>query len=230
LADAGPEPRGAHLAEGALQDKDPDIRAQAATTLGAMKYRPAIRLLHHALQDKAPQVSFAAARSLWELGDFSGRQVLLDVLEGTKGTSDGLVDSNVRDMHRKLKNKKGLVVMGAERGASELMGPLSFGMPLIKQQFVGSPNAARAAIANLLARHPDRETLQALKVALMDRDWEVRASAAQAIGKLGRPETAKWLEYSLEDGKPIVRYAAAAGILRITSGRTSNYAKSSRPK
>lgn len=42
LADAGPNVRGAHLAEGALHDKDPDIRAQAATTLGAMKYRPAM--------------------------------------------------------------------------------------------------------------------------------------------------------------------------------------------
>src|SRR5579864_101954 len=230
LGDAGPNVRGAHLAEGALHDKDPDIRAQAATTLGAMKYRPAIQALRIALSDPAPQVSFAAARSLWQLGDFTGRRVLLEVLEGEKKTSDGFVDGNIRGMHRKLKDKKGLVVMGAERGAGELMGPLSFGMPLIKQQIEGSADSARASSVALLASRPDRETLQALKAALMDRDWKVRTAAAQAIGKLARPGTIQWLEYSLDDGKAIVRYEAAAGILRLTSGRTANFAKSTEPK
>lgn len=64
----------------------------------------------------------------------------------------------------------------------------------------------------------------------MDRDWKVRAAAAQAIGKLGRPGAVQWLEYSLDDGKAMVRYEAAAGILRLTSGRSTNFAKSMQPK
>jgi len=84
LGDLGPNVKGIQLVAGVLKDDDPDIRAQAAATLGEMKSRTAIRPLRKALGDEAPQVSFAAAKSLWQLGDTTGRRVLLDVLQGGK--------------------------------------------------------------------------------------------------------------------------------------------------
>src|SRR5437764_6956819 len=45
LADLGPNPRGVRLVAGVLKDNDPDVRAQAAATLGEMKSRLAIPAL-----------------------------------------------------------------------------------------------------------------------------------------------------------------------------------------
>jgi HEAT repeat protein len=191
-------------------------------------YRLAIAPLRIALNDAAPQVCFAAAKSLWQLGDTAGRRVLLDILQGQKGTKDGFIASHKREMHRELQDRKALAVMGAEKGAGELLpGPLSMGVGLAKQEIVGGADQARADCAALLSRRPDKETMLALKTALMDRDWAVRAAAAKAIGQLGRAGTEKWLEFSLDDSKPGVRYEAAVSILRMTSHppHVTNYAK-----
>jgi HEAT repeat protein len=66
----------------------------------------------------------------------------------------------------------------------------------------------------------------ALKAALVDRDWSVRAAAAMALGRMGRPGTQHWLEFALDDSKPAVRDAAAVGILRMSARRAgaSTYA------
>jgi len=228
LSDLGPNATGVHLVAGVLKDKDPDVRAQAAATLGEMKSRLAIPPLRIALIDAAPQVRFAAAKSLWQLGDTTGRRVLLDILQGDKGTRDGFLAGHVRELHRDLQDKKALAVMGAEKGAGELLpGPLSMGVDVVKQQMIGGADQARADCAALLSRRPDKETMLALRTALMDRDWAVRAAAAKAIGRLGRPGTTRWLEYSLDDSKAAVRYEAAVGILRMASHtpQSSNYAQ-----
>jgi HEAT repeat protein len=226
LGDLGPNAKGVQLVAGMLKDDDPDIRAQAAATLGEIKSRTAIRPLRIALSDQAPQVSFAAAKSLWELGDATGKRVLLDVLQGEKPSNDGFA-GHMRAMRRKLGDKKELAGMGATETAGALLpGPLGMGVGLAKKGLTGTTNLARADSATLLSRRPDRETLLALKAALVDHDWTVRASAAKAIGALGRPNTLKWLEFSLDDGKPAVRFEAAVSILRITSrAKTPTYAK-----
>ena len=222
LADLGPNVKGVRLVSTVLKDKDPDIRAQAATTLGEMKSRAAIPVLRIALGDEAPQVSYAAAKSLWQLGDTAGRRILLDVLHGEKGTKDGFVAGHVREAKRQLQDKKALVAMGVERSADQFLpGPLSMGVGAVKQQFVGETDLARADCATLLSRSPDRETMLALKAALVDRDWSVRAAAAVALGKMGRPATRPWLEFALDDSKAAVRDAAAVGILRMSARRPS---------
>ncbi|HKT67805.1 MAG TPA: HEAT repeat domain-containing protein [Terriglobales bacterium] len=227
MADLGPNLKGVRLVSEVLKNKDPDVRAEAAATLGAMKSRAALPALRVALNDEAPQVSFAAAKSLWQLGDNAGRRVLLDVLQGDKGTKDGFVASHKREAKRELQDKKALVAMGAEKGAGEFLpGPLGMGVGLAKQQLAGGTDPARADCADLLSRRPDKATMLALKAALMDRDWSVRAAAAVALGKLARPGTQQWLEYALEDGKAAVRDAAAVGILRMSARRAgaSTYA------
>ncbi|HKW67061.1 MAG TPA: HEAT repeat domain-containing protein [Terriglobales bacterium] len=227
MADLGPNLKGVRLLSEVLKDKDPDVRAQAAATLGAMKSRAALPALRVALNDQAPQVSFAAAKSLWQLGDNAGRRVLLDVLQGDKGTKDGFVASHKREAKRELEDKKALVAMGAEKGADEFLpGPLGMGVGLAKQQLAGGTDPARADCADLLSRRPDKTTMLALRAALMDRDWSVRAAAAVALGRLARPGTQHWLEYALDDGKAAVRDAAAVGILRMSERRAgaSTYA------
>src|SRR5512140_2169082 len=61
------------LIEAALADKDAAVRAAAAEALGDMESRRAIPNLKKSLDDASPEVSFTAARVLWDLGDHSGR-------------------------------------------------------------------------------------------------------------------------------------------------------------
>ena len=225
LGDLGPNLKGVRLVAAVLKDKDLDVRAQAAATLGEMKSRAAIPALRIALGDAAPQVSFAAAKSLWQLGDTTGRRVLLDILQGDKASNDGLIAGHMREARREMHDKKALVALGAEKSADQFLpGPLSLGVGLVKQQFSGAGDAARADCATLLAGRPDKETLLAFKAALVDRDWTVRAAAAVALGKMRRPGTERWLEFALQDSKPAVRDAAAVGILRIGALRSKSSA------
>jgi HEAT repeat protein len=226
IGDLGANLKGVRLSERGLNDKDPDVRAAAATSLGEMKSRAAIPKLRIALADKAPQVSFAAAKSLWQLGDRTGRRVLLDILEGEKPASDSFIQSGKRDMQRKLQDPKGLAMLGAEKGAGALLGPFSMGIPLMKELRGEGAGSPRAVSATMLAARPDKETIEALKRALSDRDWTVRAAAARAIGKLGRPDLSAFLTTALEDSKPSVRFAAAVSVIRLESAKsTTRYAQ-----
>jgi HEAT repeat protein len=73
-----------------------------------------------------------------------------------------------------------------------------------------------------LAARPDKETIEALKRILSDRDWTVRAAAARALGKLGRPDLSAFLTTALEDGKPSVRFAAAVSVIRLGSAKSTS--------
>jgi HEAT repeat protein len=212
LGRSGVRPAAARLQE----DKDADVRIAAALVLGQMKSRSAIPVLRTALRDTDPGVSFAAAQSLWQLGDNTGRQVLLEVLEGERAASDNLLRSGMRDVHHKLQNPKALVAMGAEKGAGTLLGPISMGIPVAKQFLAEPANSPRALTVNLLSRTPDRATVEALKKALWDKDWGVRQASARAAGNIKRRDFVPLLAMLLEDSKPAVRYTAAVAILRIT--------------
>jgi HEAT repeat protein len=87
LAVVGSKPRAFVLVESALQDKDPAVRRVAVIALGEMKSRKSLPKLRQMLEDDAPEVSFAAAQVLWQMGDRSGRQVLFEVLAGERNPS-----------------------------------------------------------------------------------------------------------------------------------------------
>lgn len=197
------------------EDKDADVRTCAALALGQMNSRAAVSSLRAALHDSDPGVSFAAAQALWQLGDRSGRQILLQVLAGERAASDSFLQSGMRDVRHKLQNPRGLVLMGAEKGAGTLLGPFSFGIPVAKQFLADPANAQRALTANLLSRAPDRDTVEVLKNALWDKDWAVREASARAVGRMKRRDFIPLLIPLLNDDKPPVRYAAAVAILKI---------------
>ncbi len=217
LGNAGAHPRAIKLALTGLADADPDVRQVAAIALGEMKAYAAIRPLRTALaDDPAPQVAFAAARALWQLGDRSGRPVLLAVLAGERKTSDSVVQSEIRAMKRKLHDRKGLALMGAAKGAGALFGPLGTGLSLAHEFNKANATSARAVSATLLASDSDPHTLEALQAALSDGDWNVRQAAATALGKIGHPQLVSDLYPLLQDEKPEVRFAAAAATIKLS--------------
>ena len=60
-----------------LDDKDVQVRVAAVATLMDLRGPDTRTILHKALNDEVPEVSFAATRALYELGDPAGKQGLL---------------------------------------------------------------------------------------------------------------------------------------------------------
>src|SRR5712691_278299 len=69
------DPEASEMAQKALQDQKPEVRATAATALGLMGSKVSIPELKKALSDKAPSVVLAAAHALQVLNDPAAYEV-----------------------------------------------------------------------------------------------------------------------------------------------------------
>src|SRR3954451_16314633 len=120
---AGRLPRVVATLENALTDKDVEVREAAVNILCAIKSRSSIPKLQAAVNDSAPEGSFAAARALWDLSDPSGRHILVAVVEGDRASSSGLIKEQMRDAAKKLHNPAALSMIGMREGAGPFLGP-----------------------------------------------------------------------------------------------------------
>ncbi len=202
----------------ALHDKDAVIRRSAALALGELKAHSALGDLKQALND-TPEVSFAAAKSLTQLGDTSGRDVMIAVLAGERKDAPGMFTNAMRDAKERLHHPEGLFLMGSEDAAGSMFGPASMVIPAVKDttdlKSKGAPGKA-AAVA-YLAKYPDPYAVQLLEWALDDGNQFVRLEAAKALGDRGNAGSIPKLDKLLDDQHNIVRDMAAVSILRILS-------------
>jgi HEAT repeat protein len=214
---SGNNPEAVKAAVAALQDKDSLVRQSAALALGQMKATDAIPALKAALDDTG-QVSFAAAKALTQMGDTSGQDVLVAVLEGDrKGTAPSPVSKAIDKGKAKLHHPGELVLMGAQDATGAMFGPASLAIPAIKDTLdlksKGSPG--RAAAAAYLARYPDPYAITLLEWALSDDNQFVRLEAAKGLGQRGNSGSIPKLQALLDDPHNIVRDFASASIVRI---------------
>lgn len=100
------------LIESFLSNKDSSVRQAAVVTLGELRSRRSIPKLRQALDDDSAEVSFTAARILWEMGDTSGRIVLIQVLAGERGASENLAQGKLREMKKNFVTQQPWVVRG----------------------------------------------------------------------------------------------------------------------
>ncbi len=217
VATIGPQPRVVELVEGCLHDKDEDVRRVATTTLGTMKSRSSISKLKQALDDDSPQVSFAAAQALWQMGDRSGIDIFYQILEGERKASKGIIRSEIADARKRLRNPSALALIGAEQAAGSFLGPFSTGISVAEALAKDSSAPTRALAANLLSSDRDSVTRQEFLDALGDKNWVVRAAAAKGLGNSERRDMIPFLQPLLDDKKDPVRYLAAASIVRLSS-------------
>jgi HEAT repeat protein len=203
------------LLEASLSDKDPMVRQSAAAVLGEAKARPAIPLLKKALDDESAEVSFTAARALWEMGDQSGREILWGVLAGDHKTGPGMIKGGIRDAKSKLHNPGALAKIGIDQAAG-FLGPFSMGVWFAEDLLKDKGAPARALSAKLLASDPDPSSAEQLEQALEDKNSAVRAAAARAIGQRSKADKIPKLEPLLTDGNDGVRDMAAAAIIRLS--------------
>jgi hypothetical protein len=106
------DPEAVEMAEKALQDQKPAVRAAAATALGLMGCKASIPELKKTLSDEEPSVVLAAAHALQVLNDPAGYEVYYEVLTGERKSADGLVDQGVET----LKDGKKMTELGVEEG------------------------------------------------------------------------------------------------------------------
>jgi len=203
-----------------LDDKDVEVRLAAITSLVDLKNKNTVPALKKALNDDVPEVSFAAAKALWALHDPAGRNALVAVLSGETKTASGFLTKQKRDALRMFQTPKTLFtfavmqgirmapIPGVGEGVSSLQGILS------------DPSVSgRAATALLLSNDKTPEVLTALRDALGDKDWSVRAAAVHALALRNDPALRRDLIPLMDDKKEAVRLRAAAGCLRLESLR-----------
>jgi len=200
------------LAERALTDSSPKVRAAAARALGPMGAASSVPKLKAVLNDREPAVVLAAAHSLFLLGD---REDVYDidyqVLIGERKGADGFVKSQINE----LKDLKVVAMMGFETG----IGFVPFGgeaYEVYKRISKDDGTPIRAAAAKELATDHSARIGAALATACSDKKWQVRAAAVFAIGKRDDPALLKVIAPALADKNEVVRDEASAAVLRLS--------------
>jgi HEAT repeat protein len=198
--------------------RDPDryLRLGAVEAMGASKKEIFIPDLKAALEDSAPEVSFAAAVGLWKMHDRSGEEVLYGVLAGQRKAKQGAVGSGMHQANQDLHSPSKLATIGAEQGAYALLGPVGFGVDAFKMTRTGnSGNSAQVLTATLLAEDSSKATMQQFLNALQNHNYLVRA-AARALGDYRGTQVTDALQDAFGDPKPVVRFMAAASYIRAS--------------
>ena len=204
--------RAQDMAEQALTDPDPKVRTAAARALGPMAAVSSQPKLKRLLIDKDPTVVLAAAHSLFLLGD-RGEVYDIDyeVLNGERKSANGFVASQISE----LRDPKAVAAIGLETG----IGFMPFGgeaYEVYKRVRKDDVTPVRVAAAKELIADGDPKVDAALTKACSDRKWPIRAAAVYAIAKRDHPALLTVLLPLMNDKNEIVRFEAAAAVLRLT--------------
>jgi HEAT repeat protein len=201
-----------------LQDKDVQVREAAVASLAEVKTESAREALRLALKDDVPEVSFSAAKALWAMHDPAGEQALLAVLGRQTKTSSNYISQQKRDALRMMHTPRVLFLFAVRQGMGFVPLPgFGQGVSSMTALLTDPSVSGRATAALLLGKDKSAATLDALKDALLDQDWSVRAAAVHSLALRDDPSLKPELESSLNDNKEPVRLRAAAGVLRLSA-------------
>jgi HEAT repeat protein len=215
--------------QGMLHDQDVEVRITAVASLSEVRTAGARAALRQALEDDVPEVSFAAAKALYALGDPAGERALLAVLAGESKTSSGFLTKEKREALRMLHTPRTLLLYAVRQGVGMAPVPgLGEGFSSLQALLTDPGVSGRATAALLLAHDRNPATLPALRNALLDHDWSVRAAAVHSLALRNDRAFRKDFEPLLDDDKMAVRLRAAAGYLRLSAPRPKPARRKSR--
>jgi len=206
--------------EGMLKDKDVEVRQAVVASLSEVHTKPATAALLKALDDEVPEVSFAAAKALFNRHEPAGRQALLAVLAKESKTSSNFFTQQKRTALRMMHTPRTTFLFAVQQGMGFVPLP-GFGEGVASMQAIltDSGVSGRATAALLLGKDKEPETVDALKDALLDRDPSVRAAAVHSLSLRNDPALLETIGQMLYDEKEPVRLRAAAGYLRLLAIR-----------
>ena len=202
----------------ALTDKDVDVQVATCATLGSLKNKRAIELLMTTVKSEIPEVAYAAASGLFQLGQPLGREVLIDVLQGEKKTNSNYLATQKRGVVQLLQNRPAMMRMALKEGIGMIPIPgAGFGAASLEAILKDAGVSGRALVATMLANEKDAASLQALRDSLDDKSWSVRAAAVHSLAVRNRPEVLNEVLPLMDDKNDAVRFRAAAAALRLSS-------------
>jgi len=211
-------PREPYLSEiaAALSDKDVYVRLSAVASIVDLKDKGTADLLNQALSDGTPEVSFAAAKALFGLGDPRGRVAMLAILDREAKTHSNFLTAQKRDTLRLVHIPKGMMMFALKNGIGFAPVPgLGEGVSSLQQILSDSGVSGRATTAVLLGNDRSPEVLAALKEALTDKDASVRAAVVHALALRNDPSLLPLMKEQFDDSSQAVRLRAAAAYLRL---------------
>lgn len=199
------------IAERALSDTSPDVRAEAATTLGELHASIAIPRLKQALNDQDLKVVLSATNALYTLKDPAAFDVYYAIVTGQRKSSTGLIQSQLNMLH----NRKQLEKLAFETG----IGFVPFGGVAFDAWRTITPNDSSVVLAQALerlAKDPDPKSQQAIEDACYDGKWQVRAAAVAALAKRGNPSALDYAVSAMQDDNDLVADEAAATVIHLS--------------
>lgn len=199
-----------------MQDPDLDVRTAAALAAGQTRDRNLTTPLRQLLDDKEPQVAFVAASTLWKMGDHSGEDILMAVVDGDRSASPTLLHGTEHRISKDLHDPAMLARIGAMQGASMLLGPFGFGVAAYEYIRRSGGDPSRVSAIEELAQERTAPIHKELVDALGDKDPAVRAASAQALTAYRDHATSMAIFALVGDPKYPVRLTAAAAYLRTT--------------
>ncbi len=203
------------LADKALSDLSPTVRAGAATALGAMQATDSKGRLEQTLKDTDVKVAVAAANALYSMHDPAAYEVYYALLTGERKSSYSLVQTELN----RFKDRKQVEELAFQTG----LGFVPFGgMSYQAWQTISHDSASpiRAAAAERLAHDPDPKTTQALAKMCFDKSWQVRFAVVDAIAVRGDPALQDSVITLMWDGSDSVRFEAAAAVVKLEGAKT----------
>ncbi|MCU1322445.1 MAG: domain containing protein [Acidobacteriaceae bacterium] len=212
----GTNPIGIKKIAAAMDDKEEDVRTAAILAAGETKSRNLTTDLRTMLDDKQPQVAFAAAVTLWKMNDRSGEDILMAVVDGDRSANPTVVNGTRQNISRSFRHPGGLARFGALQGAAMLLGPFGFGITAYEYMRKNGGDSSRVTAIEQLSEQKTGPIRQELIDALGDKDVAVRAAAAKALGSYHDPVVSNDLFALFTDPKPPVRLTAAAAYINST--------------
>ncbi len=201
------------------KDKDELVRQAALESLVDLGDRARYPLIKEALQDTVPEVTYAAARALWKVGDPAGAELLEDIYAEEAKAKSNFARSELRKMMRKLKTPQSAILFVAVRGMVFVPVPgLGAGVSAVSQMLTDDSFSARATSLILLCQDPKKQVsgcASMLDRAFVDDDWSVRAAGVQLVAGSRDPVMRGKLAGLFGDKSEKVRYRAAAAYLRL---------------
>ena len=217
LGTLGDNARSETLIIEAMKDSDLDVRTAAVLATGQTRDRNLATNLRAMLDDKEPQVAFAAATTLWKMKDPSGEDILLAIVNGERKANAGLKNSTMHTVGKDLHNPAALARIGALQGATMLLGPFGFGITAYEYMRKNGGDSARVTAIEQVSQEKTGPIRTTLIDALDDKDAAVRAAAAKALGNYREKAVSDALLSIFDDTKPPVHLTAAAAYIRSSS-------------
>lgn len=209
-------PQSEKMIADAMGDPDVDVRTAAALAAGQTKDRNLTTGLRNLLDDKEPQVEFTAATTLWKMGDRSGEDILMSVVDGGRSAVPTIMHGAGHSISRDLHDPAKLARLGATQGAAMLLGPFGFGIAAFEYVHSSGGNLARVSAIEQVSQQKTEPIHKELMAALGDKDPAVRAASAKALVEYQDNATSMAVYALFIDPKYPVRLTCAAAYLRTT--------------